>query len=282
MPKRRPQRACPIVTISQCRSGNDGQMDCLVAAGGTPGPDDPLFAYTRGKPKSLLTIGGRTMVEHVVEALQGAAAVGDILVVGLEGGNDLTFERPVQFLPDQGNLVANGLAGISWLQKRNPRAGHFLLCSADIPAVTSTIVDDFVNLCRPLESTVYYSMVLKETIEARFPGSARTFVPLKGAKVAGGDIFIAAPEIANADPELLKALASGRKAAWKLARIVGSRTLLKFLLRRLTIADVAELASEIAAFPVEIIVSPFAEMAMDVDKPRQVELLAAEIDRKPA
>lgn len=257
-------------------------MDCLVAAGGTPGPDDPLFPYTRGKPKSLLSIGGRTMLEHVVDALHGAAAVGDVLVVGLEAGDDLTFKRPVHFLPDQGSLVANGLAGISWLGEHNPKAGHFLLCSADIPAVTSKIVDDFVNLCRPFDSAAYYSLVLQETIEARFPNSARTFVPLNGAKVAGGDIFVAAPEIANADPELMNALASGRKAAWKLARVVGARTLLRFLLRRLTIDDVEELATEIAGFRVRIIVSPFAEMAMDVDKPQQVELLAAEIDRQEA
>lgn len=254
-------------------------MDCLVAAGGIPGPDDPLYTYTQGKPKSLMPVGGRTMLERVVDALHGAASVDDILVVGLEGGDDLTFESPVHFLPDQGNMVANGLAGISWLQERNPKAGQFLLCSADIPAVTSKIVDGFVDLCRPFDSTVYYSLVLKETIEARFPDSGRTFVPLKGAKVAGGDIFIASPEIARVDTELLGALASGRKAAWKLARIVGIRTLLRFLLRRLTIADVAESASEIAGFPVEIIVSPFAEMAMDVDKPWQVELLAAELEQ---
>jgi hypothetical protein len=257
-------------------------MDCLVAAGGTPSPDDPLYAHTKGQPKSLLPIRGRTMLEHVVDALQGAESVDDILVVGLEGADNLTFGSPVHFLPDQGNMVANGLAGISWLQERNPSAGQVLLCSADIPAVTSKIIDGFVDLCRPFESMVYYSLVLEETIEARFPDSGRTFVPLNGARVAGGDIFIASPEVAGADPELLNALASGRKAAWKLARIVGFRTLLRFLLRRLTIANIEELASEIAGFSVEIVVSPFAEMAMDVDKPWQIQLLEAELKHRAA
>jgi GTP:adenosylcobinamide-phosphate guanylyltransferase len=257
-------------------------MDCLVVAGGTPRPDDPLYAYSQGEPKALISIGGRTMLERVVDALQGAASVDEILVVGIEADHDLSFARPVHFLPDQGNLVANGLAGIAWLHERTPHARQFLLSSADIPAVTSDIVDAFVSLCHPFDSTLYYSLVLKETIEARFPDSRRTFVPLKGIKVAGGDIFIASPEAANADPELLSALANGRKAAWKLARIVGLRTLVRFLLRRLAIGDVAELASRMAGYPVEIIVSPFAEMAMDVDKPQQVELMAAEVSRKSA
>ena len=257
-------------------------MDCLVVAGGTPLPDDPLYGYTQGRPKSLISIAGRTMLERVVDALQGAASVDEILVVGVDSDYGLNFARPVRFLPDQGGFVANGLAGVAWLAKHNPAAGQLLLSSADIPAVTSEIIDAFVDMCRPFHSTLYYSLVLKETIEARFPGSRRTFVPLRDAQVAGGDIFIASPKAANADPELLNALASGRKAAWKLARIVGYRVLLRFLLRRLNISDIAELATRMAGYPVEIIVSPFAEMAMDVDKPQQVELLAAEIARESA
>ena len=255
-------------------------MDCLVVAGGVPRPNDPLFIYSQGQPKALITIGGRTMLEWVVDALQGAKSVDNVLVVGLDSGSDLSFRQPVRFLPDQGNLVANGLAGISWLKEHSPGSSRVLLSSADIPAVTSEIVDRFVEMCRPFDSYIYYSFVLEETLEARFPNSRRTFVPLKGARVAGGDISIASPEIANADPELLEALASGRKAAWKLARIVGFRTLLRFLLRRLDIEEVAKLGTRMAGFPVEIIVSPFAEMAMDVDRPEQVKLLSAEVGRE--
>jgi GTP:adenosylcobinamide-phosphate guanylyltransferase len=255
-------------------------MDCLVVAGGTPRPDDPLYTYTQGNPKALISIGGRTMLERVVDALQGATSVDEILVVGIGADRDLSFTRPVHFLPDQGSLVTNGLTGIAWLRERNPRARQFLLSPADIPALTSEIVDAFISLCQPFDSTIYYSLVLKETIEARFPNSRRTFVPLKGVQVSGGNIFIASPEVTNADPELLSALANGRKAAWKLARVVGLRTLVKFLLRRLAIGDISELASRIAGYPVEIVVSPYAEMAMDVDKPQQVELLAAEVSRK--
>ena len=50
-------------------------MDCIVVAGGIPGPDDPLYEYTQGKPKALLDMEGRTMLERVMDALQSAEAV---------------------------------------------------------------------------------------------------------------------------------------------------------------------------------------------------------------
>ena len=57
-------------------------MDCIVTAGGLPGPEDPLYEYTQGKPKALLDMGGRTMLERVMDALQSARHVDRIVLVG--------------------------------------------------------------------------------------------------------------------------------------------------------------------------------------------------------
>ena len=59
-------------------------MHCLILAGGVVRPDDPLYPYTKGNPKALIDMGGRTMLERVVEALQASSYVEDILVVGVE------------------------------------------------------------------------------------------------------------------------------------------------------------------------------------------------------
>lgn len=252
-------------------------MDAVVTAGGLPQPDDPLYPYTNGKPKALIDMNGRTMLERVIDALQSAASVDNIVVVGLGGDLGMTFKRPVHHLPDQGGMISNVLAGINWLRAQNPDLGMIVLSSADVPLLTGEIVDQFVQACAPYDCAIYYNFVDKETMEKRFPHSNRTFVKLKDTQIAGGDILLAHASLADHNRALWDALTNARKHAWQLARIVGLRFLVKFLFRRVTLRDIEEAAARIIGRPAHIILSPYAELAMDVDKPHQLEMLRAEL-----
>lgn len=258
-------------------------MDCIVLAGGRPAPDDPLYVYTQGQLKAMLDIGGRTILERVLDALQSSEYIDRILVIGLEPGsaeaNGLRVRRPVSFLADQGGLVSNALAGIRWMKTENPTATPLVLCSSDIPCLTGEIVNGFVDLCRPFNYAVYYPVVTQATMEARYPGSKRTYVPLKPHRVAGGDVFIVDPALADQNRELWEALVSGRKHAWMLARTVGLGTLLKFLLRRLSIGDIEKIGLRLLGKPIQVVFSPYAELGMDIDKPNQLELLKEDLAR---
>ncbi len=251
-------------------------MDCVIAAGGHPQPGSPLYPYTQGKAKAQLDINGRTMLERVVDALQTSTQVDKIVVVGLGSDLGMSFRRPVHHIPDQGGLISNGLAGLDWLlaQQTDPTP-YVLFCSADIPAITGAIVDDFIARCQPLTHVMYYNMVTQETIEARYPHSRRTWVRLKGARVAGGDMIILRADLAHSKRPLWEALAQARKHPWQIARIVGFTFLLKFLLRQVSYADIEAAAARILGGPAKIILNPHAEIAMDVDKPHQLELMRA-------
>jgi GTP:adenosylcobinamide-phosphate guanylyltransferase len=259
---------------------SEALIPCVITAGGVPGPEDPLYAYSQGKPKTLIEIGGRPMVEWVVSALQASPYLGQIVVVGLAGSgyeNRLNVDQPVHHLPDQGGIVSNVLAGIDWIIDRYPETHSVLLSSADLPALTKEGVNHFVDACRPFDKAIYYTMVTKETIEARYPNSRRTFVPLHNLRIAGGDLFLVDPAIAHSHRDLWEALASGRKHAWKLAWAVGPRVLLRFLMRRLGINQLEATAEKLLHRPVKIILTPHAEIGMDVDKPRHIEILEAEL-----
>lgn len=255
-------------------------MDCAIAAGGRPAPDDPLYPYTGGKPKACIDMGGRTMLERVVDALQASRYVDDIIVAGLTEADTegMTFSRPLSFLPDQGSLVGNARAGTEWSLKQKPENEEVLLCSADIPLITGEMIDRHVESCRPLGGLGVYSFVTRATMEKRFPNSRRTFTKLKGIEVAGGDIVLAKTRIVHTNDELWNALTDARKHAWQLARIVGLRFLLKLLLRQLSVADIENVAARTLGEPVPIHISPIAELAMDADKPHQVDLLRREFE----
>lgn len=248
-------------------------MDCVVIAGGRPEPADPLYVYTKGKAKAFLKIGGRPLIYYVIRALLEAQAIERIVVVGLEPGTDLGLEGALEYMPDQGNMIANGLAGLARIQAIRPAGRHILFSSADIPAISSTIVDELVASCRPYDKAAYYFMVERHVMEQHFPGSKRTYVSLKGMKVAGADMFIADGRLAVGNTELLYMLAAGRKQAWKLARIVGTTTLFSLLLGRLTLPDIEQRASKVVGAPVSVRLTDHAQLAMDVDKPEQLQAL---------
>lgn len=254
-------------------------MDCIIVAGGAPAPDDPMYTYTQGRPRALLDMNGRTALERVVDALQDAREIEDVIVVGLGDDRGMSFHRPVHHLPDHGGMISNGIAGIKWLRRQKPDTGLVLITSADIPTITGPIVDYFIHVCRPLDQALYYNFVTQETMETRFPHSNRTFVKLAGARVAGGDMIIFHTDLAESHQELWEALSQARKHAWRLAGIVGFSFLLRFLTRRVTFAELETTASRIIEHPVKVIINPHAEIAMDADKPHQVDLLRADLLR---
>jgi hypothetical protein len=46
--------------------------------------DDPLFPYSHGRPKALIDMDGRTMLEHVTAACAGSRYVSGVIIVGLD------------------------------------------------------------------------------------------------------------------------------------------------------------------------------------------------------
>jgi hypothetical protein len=239
-----------------------------------------MYEMTQGKSKALLDMNGRTMLERVVDALQAAQTVGEIVVVGLGSDLGMSFQKPVYHVTDHGSLLKNALAGIAKMRELHPETNLVMLCSADIPTITPAIVDDFIQKCAPYDKGMVYNFVDKPTLEARFPHSYRTYVKLKDALVAGGDVTLIQADLTDSNQEIWEALTNARKHAWQLARVIGFRFMLKFLLRQLSFADIEATALRITKRPCQIMLNPHAEIAMDADKPEQVALLRADIERR--
>lgn len=255
-------------------------MHALVLAGGSAKPEDPLYAYTHGSPKALLDMGGRTMLERVVGALNAARHVEEIIIVGIEestaAAQGVRFDRPTHWLPDQGGMIPNLLAGTDYVLDHWPETGPLLSCSSDIPTITGSIIDDFIEQCRPWDKLVYYSFVTRDVLEQRFPNSQRTYSHLNRLEVAGGDTVIFQAPKAAEHRELMISLTNARKHPTRIAAIVGLPVLVKLLFRRLMFADVEALAGRLLGGPVQVVLNDHAEIAMDADKPFQVDQLRAE------
>jgi len=252
-------------------------MDAVVMAGGIPQPDELLYPYTQGKPKAMLDILGKPMVQWVLDALSGAQRVENIVLIGLTEESGLTCAKPLTFLPNKISMIENILGGIKKIIEINPSAARLLLVSSDIPGITSAMVDWEVETTSESDVDLCYNVVKREVMEVRYPGSKRTFTKLKGMEICGGDLNVLRTSVASMNTDIWEKLIASRKNPVKQAAIMGFDTLLLILLRMITLDEAVKKLTTRLHMTGKAIVCPYAEIGMDVDKPNQLELMRADL-----
>ncbi|RME86559.1 MAG: hypothetical protein D6770_11605, partial [Anaerolineae bacterium] len=244
-------------------------MDAIVTAGGIPLPEDPLYAEADGRPKALLDVAGKPMIQWVLDALSGAEKVERVVIVGLSPRSGVTCRKPCTFVPNQGRMLANLIAGVNKVLELNPKAEYVLLVSSDIPAIQPHMVDWLIETTMQTREDVYYGVIPREVMERRFPGSKRTYTRLKDMEVCGADMNVVRVHLPNERTELWEQLIGSRKSPLKQAAIIGFGTLFLLLTRRLTLDEAARRVMKRLDITGRAIVWEYAEPGMDVDKPHQ-------------
>jgi hypothetical protein len=103
-------------------------MDVIVLAGGRS-DNDPLAELAGEKPKSLIEIAGKPMVQWVLDALSGSPSIDTVALIGLDGMEGLSCSKPVILLPDLGTLMANIQQGAQTFLDLHPQETHVLSLS---------------------------------------------------------------------------------------------------------------------------------------------------------
>jgi len=253
-------------------------MDVVLIAGGIPKPDEELYEYTQGENKSLLDICGKPMVQWVLDALEQAERVGKIVVVGLEPDCGLTGARITHYLPSQGDLLKNVKVGALKIIELNPQTERVLIASSDIPAITSEMVDWLIGEAETTDNDVYYNVITREVMEARFPNSNRSYVKLKGLELCGGDMNVLSASLISEEDELYSRIVDARKNALKQAALIGVDNLILLLLRVIDLDGAVKRVSKRLHINGRAILCPYAEIGMDIDKPHQLEILREDLE----
>ena len=257
-------------------------MDAVITAGGIPEPEDPLYAYTQGKSKAMLDIAGKPMVQWVLDAVCASQNIDNIVIIGLEQDSPLVCEKPITYIPNQGAMLDNVRVSIYKVAEINPEADHVIMVSSDIPALTTEMVDWAVHTADAHEADFYYNLITREVMETRYPGSNRSYVKLKGLEVCGGDMNVIRVAAATGNDELWQKLINSRKNPLKQAALFGDTTLFLLLTRRLSLEDAVPRIEKQLGIKGRPVLCPYAEIAMDVDKPHQLEILRADLEKQLA
>lgn len=255
-------------------------MDAIVTAGGIPQPEESLYPYTQGRPKAMLDVAGKPMIQWVLDALGNSKSVDKVIIVGLPQKDKVTCKKPLYFIPNQGKMLDNLRVGMEKSLQLNKKTCHVLFISSDIPAITAEMVDWVAKTAMQTDDELYYCIITRPVMEGRFPGSKRTYTRLKDMDVCGGDINVARTNLATVEAGLWEKISNARKSPLKQASLIGFSTLFLLLLRRLTLERVVSEVMKRLDVTGRAIVCPYAEVGMDVDKPYQLELLRADLEKQ--
>ncbi len=270
-------------------------MDAIVLAGGRLPPEDPTSATVPGGLTCLQVVGGRTLVQRSLDALSNARGIERVIVVGVPSETPLTCAHSLETMPAERDMIRSLQAAVARLTATGPNAAtppgappagappadaQALVVSADAPLVTGEMLDWMRDRALEGGADVTICAVERAVMEARFPSSKRTFVRLRDAELCGGHVAAFRLAIVDRGVELAKRLVNARKNPWQIAALVGPGTLAALMAGRLTLAQALRALEARIGLRLNVLVSPYAEMAMDVDEPAQLALVRAELEAR--
>lgn len=258
-------------------------MYAIVTAGGIPNPEDPLYSFLKGDAKALVDVAGKPMVQWVLDALNEARQIEEIILVGLSPKSGLVSAKPIHYVPNQGRMLANLVAGINKALALNGKTEYVTLVSSDIPALKGEMVDWLISCCMETKDDLYYGVCPREVMETRFPDSRRSYTRLKDMDLCGADINVTHVRMATEHLDLWEKLIGNRKSSLRQAAIVGWGLIWKLAVTHSLTLDmaVADISRRLN-IKARAIVWDHAEPCMDVDKPHQLELLRADLAKQQA
>jgi hypothetical protein len=81
----------------------------------------------------------------------------------------------------------------------------------------------------------------------------------------------------HSNVELWDRIVASRKSVFKQAALLGYGNLILLLSRQLTLAGAVKRVTKKMNITGKAVISPYAELGMDVDKPHQLEIVRAEL-----
>lgn len=241
------------------------KVDAVILAGGDGEVIDPTCRF-----KGLVPVGGKPLVEWVVDAFHAAAMVNEIAVVmPTAEGLGSWVDRVDKLVVSDGAFMDNVLAGAAAFRVDRP----VLVATGDIPLVTPEAIDELIRASLETEADFTYPMVRREEMERQFPGSERTYFRLRSGWHTGGNAMLVNPRLIPTARDIGQRLFDQRKNAVGMLKIAGFGFVVRFVAGRLEPEDLAGKIQQLLGGTSAAVVTEHASLAVDVDKPSDLALV---------
>ncbi|GFR35380.1 nucleotidyltransferase family protein [Thermobrachium celere] len=223
-----------------------------------------------GVSKALLRIGQKYMIEYIIDALNGCANVKDIYIVCDENVENKISSKVKGCIRPREGIIENIQAASEYIKDKNT---PLIICTADIPLVSSEAVDDFVIECESKNIDVGYPIIDKRLNDVKYPDVKRTYVKMKEGTYTGGNIIYIKMEVIDKFTDKAKQLVQYRKKPLKMSRILGITFLLRLALGKLTIPAVESKIGRMFDVNGKAILTKYPEIGNDVDKQEDIDFV---------
>ena len=246
----------------------------LVLAGRRDGAD-PLAEATGATHRALVPVGGVPMLLRVIRTLRTSARVSP-LTVSIDAPERLDAVPEIATAVKSGDLAVHrslDSVGHSVLDALE-RIGDVpvLATTADHALLTREMLAHFCDAALSSDADLLVGMVSERVIRAAHPDTTRTYFSLRGDRWSGANLFVFRTPRARRAAEFWRRAERHRKQPWKLAGAIGVGTLLRFALRRLDLDAALDHLSHASGATIRAVPLPFAEAAIDVDRPSDLAL----------
>ena len=240
----------------------------IILAGKRPGPD-PVAEAARVACKSFAPIDGRPMVRRVLDALAAARQVGPRILCG-PSRSLIEHEPELKALLETGQvnwIASHSTPSISTYHALQyvPDGLPILVTTADHALLTPHIVDFFCSEARRMECDVAVGLTSYEGIVSAFPETKRTAIKFNDGAYSGCNLFGFLNQRSHRAAQFWRQIEQNRKKPLRMMRILGLRTVVRYLLGRISLNEGLEQISGKLQIRARAVLLPFPEAAVDVD-----------------
>jgi len=233
---------------------------------------DPLAVATGVTHKALAPIAGVAMLTRVVATLRATSWVERIVICGLDAtvagdlaGGTSSGAAPIELVRGDRTPSSSAALAIATLGLEPP----VLITTADHPLLTPATLDAFCERATALNADATFGLVPAGLVQAAFPGIRRTVFRFRDGGFCGCNLYAL---LSTAGYEALTTwtrVEADRKRPWRMLRILGYGTLLRFVLGRLALADLTGSVFARTGLRVRPVFLTDPAAGFDVDTPEQ-------------
>ncbi|AKM11649.1 cobalamin biosynthesis protein CobY [Croceicoccus naphthovorans] len=240
-------------------------MTALILAGSRP--EGEPFALAQGyRHKALIEIEGKPMLSWVCEALRNAGFARVVVTSNVDEILKLAGQAGAETMPAESGPSASVAAAFERF------GAPMLVTTSDHPLLRADWVRDFVA---DTPETCDLSILLanRDTVEAAVPDGKRTWIRMADGHWSGCNLFLLKTAAARRAIDLWGTVEANRKRPLRIAMQLGVGTLLRFVLGRLTMQQVAGRLGLRVGVDARVVAARDGLAAVDVDKEADLVLV---------